>query len=402
MSAIKKALAFNSIAEVETFMSRAAGDDEPAEIKAHVFDRAICDDAASAASSLIQPIPYVVFANFDHETSTISFVKYTRPLKNTEQDLKALGSFGFGGHVDDGIVGKQIPIEPFRISEVISIIPEASYLMTYGDYMATMRATSDREVREELGIELGEVLATAGAIIKVRTFYMTDTSVNARHLSWAMMVLLPTVKHLEDIVAKATAEKTEIENLCVASYSTAGFIPFVNHTADTTFAIKAYMRALARFNKYEHHLISNQVVNSIGRKATDLFNGENLEGWSLRVAANVVENVYSGLIEDALLELYPWVDEEGEPSEDGAECAFALEAPGVEETTESASEVEEPEEEATSIDTATKDLFGGEETGLTEIEEASPEVPRAAEVLEVTGTQEDPVVITESLDGGKS
>lgn len=159
-----------------------------------MVDREICENPDN---NYIQIIPYVTFQYVNIESGVISFLMYDRADSINEERLKSLSSIGFGGHIDN-----EEEIE-YNTKE------DDKYVLNAEQLIKTVKNAANREVKEELNIDLNEY----EKYFKGFSVYMGDQSVpvNQVHVAFVLQYVLPEeeIKKLKE----ADFNKEEIKEL---------------------------------------------------------------------------------------------------------------------------------------------------------------------------------------------
>lgn len=149
-----------------------------------MVDREICENPDN---NYIQIIPYVIFQYTNVETGVLSFLMYERADSISEDRLKSLSSIGFGGHIDD-----EEEIE-YNTKE------DDKYVLNAEQLIKTVKNAANREVKEELNIDLNEY----EKYFKGFSVFMGDQSVpvNQVHVAFVLQYVLPEeeIKKLKEV-----------------------------------------------------------------------------------------------------------------------------------------------------------------------------------------------------------
>jgi predicted NUDIX family phosphoesterase len=139
-------------------------EDPNARVSVEFVDRKICEPEDSG---YLQVIPYGIFTTYVPDKGNVRFMAYNRPGgSNGEERLKGKTSIGFGGHVD-----RESDMEGLLQDLVTDVDDEGRcfYLVTANEISTLAKACLRREIQEELGIDvmelIPEVFTAATAVI---------------------------------------------------------------------------------------------------------------------------------------------------------------------------------------------------------------------------------------------
>lgn len=230
-----------------------------------MVDRAICE---LPENEYHQVIPYVVFYSVHPEEGRVEILQYLRASKTpegedvTEKRLAGSSSVGFGGHIDneDDIV---------FTSKSVNKKGEVTYELTVDQVVETVSKTGYREVDEELGYNVREVVPYEILPESLLFFKGKEQNdVNKVHLAFGCLVGLEE-DQFTLLKESAKPEPSEIEQLGILGIN--------------------YGDILSSFN-----------VNQEVAKITDeLSNNNALEDWS----CVMVETITLGLCQRVSLSL---------------------------------------------------------------------------------------------------
>lgn len=230
-----------------------------------MVDRAICE---LSENGYHQVIPYVTFYSVNPVEGRVEILQYLRASKTpegedvTEKRLAGSSSVGFGGHIDseDDIT---------FTSKSVNEKGEVTYELTVDQVVETVSKAGYREVDEELGYNVREVVPYE--ILPESLLFFKgkqENDVNKVHLAFGCLVGLE-----EDQFAllkeSAKPEPSEIEQIGILGVN--------------------YGDILASFN----------VKEEVGRITDELLNKNGLEDWS----CVMVETIALGLCQRVSLSL---------------------------------------------------------------------------------------------------
>ena len=169
----KKALCIKELGDVVKVLT---GESET--FNAQLVSRDICE---KPENKFLQLVPYVVFYYTNLDDGRIKVVQYLRAPGINEDRLLAKTSVGFGGHIDSEEDIKASVIEQEEDGTV-------TYVMSRDDLMATLTKVAQRELMEELSLDLEKAFGIQLDMEKI-IFFMGDQNedVNKVHLG----VLIP-------------------------------------------------------------------------------------------------------------------------------------------------------------------------------------------------------------------
>lgn len=164
---MKQALCIKSIEELNDLINN-----KIVSIETNLVDREICE---KPENKLLQIIPYVVIYTLDFETGKLKFLHYLRAPKGGDDRLLSKTSVGFGGHIDD-------------VNDIVyTTAVENTCTMSINDLIDTCLNTAQRELKEELSIELStEDISKINP--KNTVFFLGDQSIEVNQVHIGMLV----------------------------------------------------------------------------------------------------------------------------------------------------------------------------------------------------------------------
>lgn len=203
---MKQALCIPKMAVMETLLRG-----EIKTIDAQLVSREICEVPDNNYEQLI---PYVVFTTNDIQEGRMKFIQYQRPSKGEgEERLQGKTSVGFGGHIDsrDDIVYQSSLVEKDGSEE---------FVMTLQDLYHTVLNCANREIKEELGIDLSELDIDLDHSYK--SFFKADESIEVNKVHTGLLILVNLEQDKFNLILeKAQPNKEEIEELNFLGINTA-------------------------------------------------------------------------------------------------------------------------------------------------------------------------------------
>lgn len=233
-------------------------EDKEKTIEVSLIDREICEDPVNR---YLQVIPYVTFFAVNQDTGKLVFIQYQRKGKveeGSEERLAGMTSIGFGGHIDTA--------SDIVSSEVIQKEDgSVSYAMNISDMAQTCFNCAEREIKEEIGIDLADFDIDFN---KANTaFFVGDQAdeVNQVHLGFSIQVQLP-FERFEEFKDKCIFNPEEIEKLDVLGVN----MDAILEQLDLTYTIDQITKQLKEQNS--------------------------LEDWSLRIFTYVLRTLCNSLL----------------------------------------------------------------------------------------------------------
>jgi len=195
---MKRALCVNKIEEIGALINK-----ETETIDCYFVDREICEDPNNY---FLQIIPYVTFFTVNQEEGKIKFVQYLRAAVGDEDRLLSKTSIGFGGHIDQitDIDSKEVIVQEDTTEQ---------FVMTLENLTNTLFKSAKRELQEELGVAITNVLDTE-FIFNDCAFFLGDQSddVNKVHVGFSIPVKL-TEEQFETFFNSVNINKEEIDTI---------------------------------------------------------------------------------------------------------------------------------------------------------------------------------------------
>lgn len=213
-------------------------------------NRYICE---KPENGFIQIIPYVTFYTTDVKNGKVTYVQYLRASTINEERLTAKTSVGFGGHIDQ--------LEDITSTSVITSEDGTNhFIMNKEDLFKTVTKTANRELIEELGINVIEAL---NASINYNDCFFfsvnTDIDVNKVHVGFSIPVKL-TQEQFDKFFEIVKINKDEIEDTSRMSIN----IKEIVEEMDITVTFNKISEELK--NKYNLEDWSIGVINFITKK----------------------------------------------------------------------------------------------------------------------------------------
>ena len=161
-----------------------------------------------------QLIPYVIFSTNDIQEGRMKFIQYQRPSTGEgENRLQGKTSVGFGGHIDN---------RSDLSSESVTIENDGSeeFVMTLQDLYKTAVNCAEREIKEELGLDLAELGIDLNHSYK--SFFKADDTIEVNKVHTGLLILVNLDQDKFDLILeKAQPNKEEIEELSFLGINTA-------------------------------------------------------------------------------------------------------------------------------------------------------------------------------------
>lgn len=242
---MKRALCINSMEDISNLING-----EAETIDSSLVSRDICEDPNN---KFLQIIPYVTFYTSVPAEGKIKFIQYRRAATGGDERLLSKTSIGFGGHID-------------QISDIkASHVNEAEdgsvhYVMSKQDLIETMFTSGNRELVEELGVD---ILSTLGLELDFNetAFFLGDQAqeVNQVHLGLSIPVKL-TEEQYNMFFDLVQINKEEIDLVDKMTLN----IRHVVEEMDVTMTLNKIMRELSQKHNLEDW--SCRVFDYISRK----------------------------------------------------------------------------------------------------------------------------------------
>ena len=161
-----------------------------------------------------QLIPYVIFSTNDIQEGRMKFIQYKRPSTGEgEARLQGKTSVGFGGHIDN---------RTDLSSESVTIENDGSeeFVMTLQDMYKTAVNCAEREIKEELGLDVTELGIDLNHSYK--SFFKADDTIEVNKVHTGLLILVNLDQDKFDLILeKAQPNKEEIEELSFLGINTA-------------------------------------------------------------------------------------------------------------------------------------------------------------------------------------
>lgn len=235
---MKRALCVNSMEDISNLIR---GESET--IDSSFVDRVICEDPNN---KFLQVIPYVTFYTSKPAEGKIVFVQYLRAASGGDDRLLSKTSIGFGGHID-------------QLSDIKSTHANTAedgtehFVMSKQDLVDSMFTAAKRELMEELGINVLDVLGVSMDFNET-AFFLGDQSeeVNQVHIGLSIPIKL-TEEQFAKFFEIVQVNKAEIDSI-----------------DKMTLNVKSVIEEM-------------DVTNTLGKIMRELKHKHNLEDWSTRV-----------------------------------------------------------------------------------------------------------------------
>lgn len=242
---MKRALCINSMEDVSNLIRG-----EAETIDSSFVDREICENPNN---KFLQVIPYVTFFTSSPIEGKVKFVQYLRVSSGGDERLVSKTSIGFGGHID-------------QLTDITSSYATTAedgtehFVMTKQELVTTMFTAAKRELIEELGVDILNILGVEMDFNET-AFFMGDPAeeVNQVHLGLSIPIKL-TEEQYTKLLETVQINKDEIESIDKMTLN----IRHVVEEMDVTMTLNKIMREL----KTKHNLEdwSCRVFDYITRK----------------------------------------------------------------------------------------------------------------------------------------
>ena len=218
-----------------------------------LVERVVCDNIESGKQKIV---PYVVFYHMDVNAGKLKFIQYLRPgkvVEGTEDKAPGHTSIGFGVPVHN--------LADIRASEnIVGENGDLSYTMTLQDVMNTAVEAGVREVEEQLGFKMVELL---GPVIDPNDIAFFVSEAPVEEVKTMIGVAIPvrvTAKQFDLIKANVTLRPEHIEQLDTLGIN----IDRIVEEMDITPTINNVVNELV--GKYNLEAWSTMMFNYIARK----------------------------------------------------------------------------------------------------------------------------------------
>lgn len=235
---MKRALCINSMEDISNLIR---GESET--IDSSFVDRVICEEPNN---KFLQIIPYVTFYTSEPQDGKIKFVQYLRTASGGDDRLLSKTSIGFGGHIDQ--------LSDIKASHATTAEDGTEhFVMTKQELVETMFIAAKRELVEELGVDVCNILGTEMDFNET-AFFLGDQSeeVNQVHVGLSIPIKLTHGQYIR-LFEIIKFNKEEIDNVSEMTLN----IRHVVEEMDITMTL-------------------NKIINELKHK-------HNLEDWSCRV-----------------------------------------------------------------------------------------------------------------------
>lgn len=195
---MKQALCIPKMAVMETLLRG-----EIQTVNTKLVPRDVCEVVENNYEQLI---PYVIFSTNDIQEGRMKFIQYQRPSTGEgEARLQGKTSVGFGGHIDN---------RSDLSSESVTIENDGSeeFVMTLQDLYKTAVNCAEREIKEELGLDVTELGIDLNHSYK--SFFKADDTIEVNKVHTGLLILVNLDQDKFDLILeKAQPNKEEIEEL---------------------------------------------------------------------------------------------------------------------------------------------------------------------------------------------
>lgn len=180
-------------------------------VNTKLVPRDVCEVVENGYEQLI---PYVIFSTNDIQEGRMKFIQYQRPSTGEgEARLQGKTSVGFGGHIDN---------RSDLSSESVTIENDGSeeFVMTLQDLYKTAVNCAEREIKEELGLDVTELGIDLNHSYK--SFFKADDTIEVNKVHTGLLILVNLDQDKFDLILeKAQPNKEEIEELSFLGINTA-------------------------------------------------------------------------------------------------------------------------------------------------------------------------------------
>lgn len=319
---IKTALAVNDVNDIQALLEAQSEGDTTATITAHLYDRAFCDADSCVGTGIVQPIPYVVIYAFNPTNSEFSILTYTRPAKNTEQRLSNKTSIGFGGHIDSDIQGEIVGVSEATDDAPHDVTkPLVSYKMLFADLIQTLNTTAIREVKEEIGLDITELLNSEFHALQPYFFQESPQSsdnVGKVHLAYCVPCRVESKAALENFLLDAKAQEKEIEGMTITTILTSAAVPMVHrlssvNSLDINVLVDDFCSSLTSLSPEELQSVSNIFFAALERSFIRIVQETSMENWSKIAFSAIAHLTFSGYFGHGFEHVYKLIMENQTP-----------------------------------------------------------------------------------------
>ena len=180
-------------------------------VNTKLVPRDVCEVVENGYEQLI---PYVIFSTNDIQEGRMKFIQYQRPSTGEgEARLQGKNSVGFGGHIDNR---NDLSAD----SVLVENDDKEEFVMTLGDLYRTAINCAEREIKEELGLDVAELGIDLDHSYK--SFFKADESVEVNKVHTGLLILVNLEKDKFNLILeKAQPNKEEIEELSFLGINTA-------------------------------------------------------------------------------------------------------------------------------------------------------------------------------------
>ena len=180
-------------------------------VNTKLVPRDVCEVVENGYEQLI---PYVIFSTNDIQEGRMKFIQYQRPSTGEgEARLQGKTSVGFGGHIDNR---NDLSAE----SVVVENDGKEEFVMTLADLYKTAINCAEREIKEELGLDVAELGIDLNHSYK--SFFKADENVEVNKVHTGLLILVNLDQDKFNLILeKAQPNKEEIEELSFLGINTA-------------------------------------------------------------------------------------------------------------------------------------------------------------------------------------
>ena len=180
-------------------------------VNTKLVPRDVCEVVENGYEQLI---PYVIFSTNDIQEGRMKFIQYQRPSTGEgEARLQGKTSVGFGGHIDNRS-------DLSADSVIVENDGSEEFVMTLQDLYKTAVNCAEREIKEELGLDVTELGIDLNHSYK--SFFKADDTIEVNKVHTGLLILVNLDQDKFDLILeKAQPNKEEIEELSFLGINTA-------------------------------------------------------------------------------------------------------------------------------------------------------------------------------------